>query len=707
MLTYPGTRIDKAHDTLAGVSFPDPYRWLEDKSEDVQKWQQAQAQLAGAHVREWPHFERLRQLVARFSTERFVALPRYSAGKWFRTRVAEGASQAQALVADEPMGDGQVLFDPLTENPQRPPFLSWIVPSPDGCTLALGVCVDGSENNTIRLIDVATSRVLADPPQEILMDNWSGGVHWLPDSSGFFFNAMGTSRAPIDIVQRVYLHRRFPVPTTVPVDVPWVTPNDFRMVVVSRDGRYAVALERNTNPIPVAIATLAQDPLRWRPFVTSVAGTLGGHVVGERYVAVTDVGAPRGRLVAIPLDAADPNDPELWEELVPQSNTVLRTVTPVGEVLYLTNFVDTYARVDIVDCEGQSFGEVPLPGLGAVSELPYPMMNLVPKGHPEKFLFGFSSLTVSPGIYSHTPGQVRIETLQAPHVRLENTVVEDRWAVSADGTHIPYHLVRRADVSAAQPQPALINAYGGFNAPWVPQFPGPMAAFVAAGGLLVHAHLRGGGEFGLEWWQGGRLVNKQNCYNDLYAIAEDLIATNRSTPQLLAVTGGSNGGQMAGVAATQRPELWKVVVPRVPALDLIGSCRDTYGRRAVAKEMANIEDPEEVRRLATFSPYHLVRDGVRYPAVFLLAGDTDPRCPPWHARKFAARLQAATAGSAPILVHIWENVGHGWATDKSIAVTEHTEWLAFTLRHLGVRDWIETSNSSEGVAPVEPQACRL
>jgi prolyl oligopeptidase len=456
------------------------------------------------------------------------------------------------------------------------------------------------------------------------------------------------------------------------------------MVVVSRDGRYAVALERLRNPIPVAIATLGNNPMRWRPFVTSIDGTLAGHVVGDHYIAITDIGAPRGRLVAIPLEAEYPNDPSTWQELLAESNATLRTVTLVGDALYLTELVETYARVRIVDLNGKDLGEVPLPTCGAVSEMPFPLMNLSPKGHPERFLFGFSSLTVSQGIYSYARGESRIEAVSEPQVRLENTVVEDRWAVSADGTRIPYHIVRRRDLSSTWPQPTLIYAYGGFNYPLVPQFPGPMAAFVAAGGMFVHAHLRGGAEFGREWWEGGRLGNKQKCYDDLFAVTEDLIAHQRSTPQLLAVTGSSNGGLMAGVAVTQRPDLWRVVVPRVPSLDLVGACREPYGRMCTMMEYANVEDPAEVRRLATFSPYHLVRDGVSYPAVFLDAGDTDPRCPPWHARKFAARLQRATSGSAPILLHVWENAGHGWATDTNTALAEYAEWLAFTLRHLGV-----------------------
>jgi prolyl oligopeptidase len=686
-LSYPDTRTEDAWDTLAGVSFPDPYRWLEQDSDEVRQWQEAQAKLASAHVREWPRFDQLRQLVARFSIERFVPLPRYAAGLWFRTHMADGSSQAEALVANEPMGEGRVLFNPITEDAVRPPFLSWIAPSPDGRTLALGVCSDGSEKNTIRLIDVVSGEALADPPPQPLMDNWTGGVQWLPDSSGFFFTAM--TGAAGEMQQQVYLHRRSPGgATTTIVDVPWVGEKEYRMVTVCDRGRYLVALERLFNPIPVAVAELDVGALRWRRFVGLIGHTVAGHIVGDRYIAVTDLGAPRGRLVSIALDAPNASDPESWQELVSESDAVLRAVTPIGEALYLTEFVDAYARLRIVDVHGSDLGEVPLPGCGAISQPPFPMMNLARTGHSEKFLFAFSSLTQSPGIYSHTLGQPAIETLQPPRVLLENAVVETRWAVSADGTRIPYHLVRRGDVTPSRPQPTLIYAYGGFNYPLVPQFPGPMASFVAVGGVFVHAHLRGGGEFGVEWWQGGRLGKKQNSYDDLYAVAEDLIRANLCTSQSLAITGHSNGGLLAGVAVTQRPDLWAVAIPRVPRLDLIGACRDAYGRMSTLEDRADPEDPNEVRRLATFSPYHLVRPGVDYPAVFLEAGATDPRCPAWHARKFAARLQCVTKGHFPILLHVWENAGHGLATEKNTAITQNTEWLAFTLRHLGVSDWV-------------------
>ncbi|MFE4831194.1 prolyl oligopeptidase family serine peptidase [Streptomyces sp. NPDC056672] len=686
----PGTRTSDDIETLAQVQFADPYQWLEADTEEVRQWQDQQAEAAAAYVRDWPHFDHVRASVARLFTSRIASVPRAAGGLWFRTHTTEGSSQAQVIVTNEPFGSGRVLFDPRDENPDEPPFLSWISPSPDARTLAVGVCDDGSERNTIRLIDVDSGTLLPSPPSQALMDNWTGGAHWLPDSSGFFFTGVdGTST---EWTQSVWLHRR-QTPSTTVVDAPWQSHGSYRTVVVSRDGRHLIAVERLADPVPIAVAPLGDDPgaVEWIPFINEVDGTVVGHLIGDEWIAVTDIGAPRGRVVSVRLDSPTPNDPSSWKELVPESDAVIRTVTPVGDTLYLSEFVDTYARVRITDTTGAPQGYVPLPGRGALAELPFLLMTVLPEAVGDDFLFGFSTLTQSAGVYRHVPGTASLETLREPSITLVDAVIEDGWATSQDGTRIPFHIVRRRDLPLNRPRPALIHAYGGFNAPWVPHFSGPLAAFVEAGGVLVHGHLRGGGELGREWWEGGRLENKQNCYADLYAIAHDLISTGVTSPGLLAVTGSSNGGLLAGVAATQRPHLWAAVIPRVPLLDIIGACHDGYGRMAVGMDFGDPDDPDEVRRMAQFSPYHLVEDGVDYPAVFIDAGDTDPRCPAWHSRKFAARLQTATRGQAPILLRVWRNVGHGWATDREIAITENAEWLAFTMKTLGMTPRAEHS----------------
>ncbi len=681
-LRYPKTRTVDATEELAGVCFADPYRWLEEATAEVRDWQREQNELAASYVRDWPHFHRLKQLVERFNAPRSPGLPSYAAGRWFRTETS--AATPQVLVSEAPFGAGRVVFDPGGDNHDTPLFVSWIAPSPDGTILAVGLCTDGSEQNRIQLIDVRTGEQLPDPPTQVLMDNFTGGVSWLADSKGFFFSAI--DGAAVDFVQHVYFHGRDGKPTTVLADVPWLESTEYHTVTVSADGRYAVASERLMTTLPVAVARLdGSDELVWRPFVTAFDGPLVGHVLGDDYIAVaTDEHSPRGRVVAIPLDSADPNDTSSWRELVPISDAVIRTLTPMGDRLVLGEFVDAYARLRIVNAKGESLGQIPLPGEGAIARGSFPIMSLLGRGHPDRYLFNFSTLTSAWATYQYGADTGELDLLRPPAAVVDNAIVEDRQAISADATSVPYHLVYRRDLDRTSAQPALIYAYGGYNVPFAPQFPGAMAAFVEAGGVYVHAHLRGGAEFGWQWWHEGRLTNKKNCYADLFSVAQHLLDTGITTRDQLAVTGGSNGGLLSGVAITQRPDLWKAVVPRVPVLDLIGGCRDAYDRMAIANELADPTDPDDVRRLASFSPYHLVQDDTPYPAVFLDAGDTDPRCPPWHARKFGARLQAATSADNPVLIRIWENAGHGWATNKHIAVMEHTEWLAFVMRQLGL-----------------------
>ncbi|MCR6482915.1 prolyl oligopeptidase family serine peptidase [Amycolatopsis sp. OK19-0408] len=678
MSRYPATRTTDAVVEVAGVTFPDPYQWLEERTDEVRRWQDEQAELADAHVKDWPHFDTLREGVRHFFTARSGSYPSPAGSRWVRSEIPEGATQARVILSDERFGDGEVLFDATDENPAKPPFVSWVTASPDGRYVAVGVCDDGSERNTIRLIDSKSGERLPAPPQPLL-DNWTGGARWLPDSSGFFFTSMVGENT--DLRHEVLLYRPEPDRVTK-VDAPWLPGQDYRTVVFSTDGRRAIAVQGMLAPIPVAVADL--PGLAWRPFVTDPAvGSLYGHLVGDRWIAVSDFGAPRGRVIAVALDGPAPSDPATWDELVPESAAALRSLTPVGDHLYVLGLEDTYSQVRIFTAEGAPAGHVPLPGRGAVIEHPFPLMALHPEGRDDEYAFAFTTLTSSAGYYRHRPGST-VDELATPRTRIPDAVVEDGWATSPDGTRVPYHLVRRADVRLDRPRPTLVFGYGGFNAPWHPVFLGPMAAFVAAGGVLAHVHLHGGGEFGREWWEQGRQKHKKNCYDDLHAIAEDLVATGVTSPGLLAVSGGSNGGLLAGVAATLRPALWAVAVPRVPFLDAIGATRDGYGRFVIDLELADLDDPDDVRRLASLSPYHLVRDGVDYPAVYLDAGDTDPRCPPWHARKFAARLQAATSGPNPVLLRVWRDVGHGWATDKDVAVEEHTSWLAFVMKQLGV-----------------------
>ncbi|WP_329012573.1 prolyl oligopeptidase family serine peptidase [Streptomyces sp. NBC_00690] len=691
---YPPARTVEVFADIAGVRVSDPYRWLESETDEVRRWQREQAAIATAISYDGQDPQAVRRLIETYDRGSRPALPKYAAGRWFRAVPPASGTAPAVVVADQPYGVGRPVVDlAVFEGEQEPAFLSWLAPSPNGRILALGVCTDGSEHNTIRLIDVDSGRVLDDAPRQVLHSAWAGGVSWLSDSSGFYFLALTGS--PREFRQAVFHHRLAAAPpsgdggaddtgSTAVEPIPGVEGSrEYTLVQLSTDGRWAVASHRVGSPVPVAVRDLSRPDTTWRPFVTECAGTIAGHIVGDHYIAVTDVEAPRGRVVAIALDASDPNDAMEWTELVPEGETVLRSLSPIGEHLYLSEFDETFARVRILDRSGTTIGGVPLPGRGALAAPFFALTGLAVGTPPDDFVFAYSSLTTSWGVYRHRPGAAGIETLSAPEVTLHAEVTVGR-AVAPDGVEIPYHVVRPAGSDAARPAPTLISAYGAANVPLLPQYQPDLAAFVAAGGVLVQAYLRGGGEFGRDWYLAAHRERKHVRDTDLVAVAEHLVASGLTRTDQLALTGGSDGGLMCGIAVTTRPGLWRAVLPRAPLLDLIGGIRDPYLNFVIRKAWADPDDPEEVRRLLGRSPYQLIEPGA-FPAVYLQGGATDPRCPPWQARKFAARLQAAQRGAAPILLHVFDNAGHGAATSHEVAVAQDAEWLAFLIKTLGLK----------------------
>ncbi|MEU9869504.1 prolyl oligopeptidase family serine peptidase [Actinomadura sp. NPDC048021] len=681
---YPPTRTVEVFEDVAGVRVPDPYRWLEQETDEVRRWQRRQAELAAAVIYDGQDPEAFRGLIQKYDSGSRPALPRCAAGRWFRAVTPPDGGPPTVVVADQPFGAGR----PVTSlaqfgDEENPAFLSWMAPAPDGRVLALGICTDGSEHNTIRLVEVASGRLLGGAPEQVLHSAWTGGVSWLPDSSGFYFFALTGS--PQEFRQAVFLHRLgAPSGNTTAEPIPvGEDSREYTLVQTSPDGRWAVASHRVGSPIPVAVRDLSEPGSAWRPFVTECPGTIAGHIVGDHYIAVTDVAAPRGRVVAIPLDAANAGDPAGWTELVPEGDTVLRSLTPVGRHLYLSEFDRTFAKVRIIDRSGATAGGVPLPGRGALAAPFFALTALAFGAHTDDFVFAFSTLTSSWGVYRHRPGETEVETLSAPTVALDAELEAGR-AVASDGVAVPYHVVRPAGSDPTRAAPTLISAYGAANVPLLPQYQPDMAAFVAAGGVLVQAYLRGGGEFGRDWYQAAHREKRHVRDADLVAVAEHLIAEGLTSADRLALTGGSDGGLMCGVAVTTRPDLWRAVLPREPLLDLIGGTRDPYLDFVIRKAWADPDDPAEVRRLLRLSPYELVGPGV-FPAVYVQAGATDPRCRPWHARKFAARMQAAQEGEAPILLHVFDNAGHGAATPHDVAVAQDAEWLAFLVRTLDLR----------------------
>lgn len=637
-------------------------------------WQADRDAKAAAYLSGLPARSTLAGRIARMLTDTRHSPTIRRGGRVFQLAVLEpGAEHAVVVVRSTPAEEPRVLVDPnaLTAKRGTPVSLLWFEPSPDGRTLAYAVMAAGTEVCELGLIDVRTGEEL---PDEI---SWSVGapVSWLADSSGFWCAARevtdGEFRMPV---------YRYELGTTpgAPVDTPDGLMDPRPMV--SADGRHVALAIGNTEQ---RLDWIFRDGA-FQPFLRDVPGAAAGVFVGDDVIAIVDGGAPRGRLVRIPVATAD--DPETWTELVTETEDVLRNVDVVDETIVLGYLRDAACRIRLLDLDGTHREEVELPSEGNVSTYvvgasSHPAIPMFDSGDGE-ISFVFSSPGASPAVYRYLIADQRLEPVTPPALRLDGITIATITATSQDGTPVPAHVVHRADLDTSVPQPTLIYGYGGFNVAWLPSFLAEQAAWVEAGGVFVLPHLRGGSDFGADWWRQGTRACKQRTFDDLFAVAEQLVESGLTTPPQLAFKGESNGGLLAGAAIVQRPDLWAAVVCDVPILDLLRMDRDPLTYAIGRGEYGDPHDPVEAEWLRAISPNENVRPA-SYPAVLVTAGVNDPRCPVWHARVFVDLLERAQSGDAPILLRVYQDQGHA-AAGLAATAGKHADWLAFVAAATGL-----------------------
>ncbi len=685
----PTARVSPESNTVGGITYDDPYQWLEAATDETTEWQSAQNAAAREYIRAWPGWPTLRDAVERAANagQGFV-FPSYQDGLWISGRDLSGASRilkgkalATVQALDGPAGSPiETLLD-LNELPHtRPIQLGGLALSPDKKLMSYSILEGGGERPLVRIVDRTTGEVLLDglgiaytPPLVC------GSVPtWLPNSNTLFYVALSTegTSTPALRIFRFHLgevppHRAEPLEFNDPVLMPRFT----------HDKRFLMVMGGLVQSRPYYLLDTTDPDGPFVPFLRDVPGKFKGDIVDDHYICVTDDGAPRGRVISIPLRS--PTDRSSWRQLVAESEALMTDVVAVGDRLVLCEVVDAASRLRVMRVDGTIEGEIPLPGHGLVSTAPgsalqlFTAMDTVARGEPGAIVFGFTSFGQSPSLHRCDVASRTTELLAEPAARIDGLSITRVWATSKDGTRIPADIIRRGKLDMSRPHPTLVHAYGGFNMALMPAYVGSIEQFLNAGGVYVTAHLRGGGEYGTEWWQQGRMAAKQNVFDDLFAVCEQLIADGTTRPDLLGFQGASNGGLVAGVAVTQRPDLFRVVVAQVPLLDLLRA-----GRFALVMEFGDPQNPDAARVLAAYSPYHNVRDA-SYPAVLLDAGANDPRCPPWHARKMAARLQAANRSNHPVLLRVWTDAGHVGGS-SNIQIEQSSDWLAFVMQELGM-----------------------
>lgn len=680
-------------DVLHGVTIPDPFRTLEDEHHPATvAWSAAQAELLAEHRARWHERPQLHARLTELLGAGSVGAPAWRGERAFFSRRSADQEHAVLLTAEQgsggvATGTERVLVDPMKLDPSGATTLDAWQPSKEGDLLAYQLSAGGTEESILRVMDVATGEDVDGP---IDRGRYSP-VAWLPGGKAFYY----VRRLPPESVpageeqfhRRVYLHQLGADPDTdIEIFGAGMDKTNYYGVYVSRDGRWLiVTAAQGTSPRNDAwLADLAtSDPAApdLVPVHVGIDARAFPHVGRDgRLYIWTDLDAPRGRLVV-----TDPTDPSDWHDLIPEDPTAVFEDYAILDALDRPVLVAGWTRHAISELTvhdlgtGERLAEVDLPGLGSIGGLHErpeggheTWFNYTDHTTPVKVL-RYDALSGELTTWADSPGAVTVPAVRSRQVTYR----------SADGTEVRMVIVSTTG-EPDRPRPTVLYGYGGFSVSLTPTYSASILTWVEAGGVWAIAHLRGGSEEGEEWHRAGMRENKQNVFDDFIAAAEYLLDEGWTTRDRLGIMGGSNGGLLVGAVLTQRPDLYRAVVCSAPLLDMVryekfglgATWNDEYGTAA---------EPEQLRWLLSYSPYHQVRDGIEYPAVMFTVFDGDTRVDTMHARKMCAALQAATSADPderPILLRAERDVGHG-ARAVSRSVDLSAEQLAFLRRELG------------------------
>jgi prolyl oligopeptidase len=592
----------------------------------------------------------------------------------------------------ELLAGGRVLVDPNTFSKDGTSSLASLTVSGNGQLVAYGVSEAGSDWTTFRLLSLATG----DPVDDALIQTKFSQAEWLPDHRSYVYTHFdhdghgdGTQTAALS-GPKLRLHRIGDSQDQDKVIMEFPE-NDQLMFwgEVTDDDRYLV--------VSIVEGTENKNRLWVYPIICGEGSELGHPIKiideavaefalagsdGSTLYLRTDLHAEAGRLVSVDLETFIGSGEVRWREVVAASEHTLLDARAAGDGFVLVYLADAQPRILWVNLDGSSAQQVEVVG-GAVVGLN------AKRGDPEAFI-GLSSVTSPTHSYliaTSSAAATSLAGLVEPTGEAfvaPPTVMERGTAISKDGTPVPYFLIAPADADRSQPQPTLLYGYGGFKIPMLADYRPGWPCWLAAGGLLAIANLRGGGEFGTAWYEAGRLAGKQNVFDDYVAVAEHLKQTGVTTTQQLALHGRSNGGLLVGAMMTQHPDLAAVVLPAVGVLDLLRFHLFTIGAAWIS-DYGNPEDPEQFAQVLAYSPLHNVRSGTHYPATLVLTGDHDDRVVPLHSHKFTAALQHAQAGDQPILTRIEVSTGHGIGKPTAMLAAEWADLLTFAAHHTGLR----------------------
>ena len=666
----PPTAVREVVEALHGVEVRDPYRWLEEQdASDTRDWIDAQNAYTDSVLAALPGRDILQGLAAAVLERDSVGVPVERGGRYFYHRRRAGRELTVIHVRDGLDGDDRVLVDPHPMSPDHTTSVALRDVSDDGSLVAYAVRAGGVDEVSIRVRDVATGEDLPDvlPPARY------NALHFAAGGGGLYYDRYG------DVAPRVMFHA---FGTPLGADrVVFEGPYDRRHIpetVVSDDGDWMAVqiFEGSYGPTAVHVKNLRRDT----PFVTAVDDPASESAVafaGDRLVIVTSRGAPNRRVML-----ADPARPavEGWREVIPErDDMVIRTARGRGGRLVVSYLADAQPRAAVHDLDGAHLRDIAFDAGGSVGT------GGGRWSRSETFVT-FETFHVPRTVYRYDleTGERTVWARPDLPVAPSDYTVTRRWFGSQDGTRVPMWVVHRPGLALDGRNPTLLTGYGGFGYLRTARFSSLATVWLASGGVYALANLRGGGEFGKAWHEGGRLANKQNVFDDFIAAAEHLVDAGFTSPHRLAIRGASNGGLLVAAVSNQRPDLFGAVVCRNPLLDMLRYHRFLAGRFWVP-EYGSSDDPAQFAYLRAYSPYHNVVDGGDYPATLYVSGDGDTRVAPLHARKMTALMQARNGSGDPILLRYHAAAGHSGGQPVSRRIDELVDTLSFLLWQVGRR----------------------
>ncbi len=669
--SYPAARRSDTVDNYHGTDVPDPYRWLEDPgSEETRAFVRAQNEIALPYLESLPERPGLRQRMEALWDVPRTGAPtvRNGASVWAHN---DGLQDQPVFYVRRNGQKDQTLLNPNAFSEDGAAAVVETSLSDDGRYLAYSIAESGSDWQHVRIRNTKTLEDLSDDIRHVKFP----GVSW--HNKGFFYSRF-PAQDPASVEpsrnMAVYFHR---LGTSQSEDtLVFANPDAPDLgyhAQVSDDARFLVLTEWDgtSNKNGLLYRSLdAPDSAFVRMVEPGQAlyAFLAAHKDG--FLIHTDLDAPNGRIVRIPLDR-----PGTLEQVIGERNEALELATALAGRLITVVINEASHRVNTYHLDGTPAGSIELPGAGSVAELTGRLQD-------ESVYLAFESFVHPPTALHWREGALEVFAGAQPATDPDRVIVERRSAISSDGTGVGMFVVRLA--TTVLPGPVELYGYGGFNISLTPQFHPGRLAFLEAGGVVAVANLRGGSELGETWHEAGMLANKQQVFDDLVACAETLISDGVAGPGQVGIRGGSNGGLLTAATMLQRPDLFGAVVSQVPVADMLRYQYFTAGRYWTVEYGDACRDPEAFEWLMAYSPYHNVASDVAYPPLLITTAESDDRVVPMHSLKLAAAMQYAAGGASeqPLLVRIETRAGHGLGKPTSKLVDESADIFAFLLHHL-------------------------